>query len=200
MLRSSERLYLIKPNSFSIGTIIVFGVPGVGKTTACASYVARHLDVLHTSAGALLKAAKGIDGDALRTEAAQDILANQTLLEAAVTHFRMGREDVDLLIDAHSVIDNDSEMIEVPVNIVRTLRPDGLILLEASPELIFSRRRDDLRPRPRRTVEELGLEMAAARTACEKYAVELKLPLEVGTLAPDQNLEMLIDKLIFRTG
>jgi adenylate kinase len=198
MSATSERPYLSKPNSSKIGTIIVFGISGVGKSTACASYIARHPNVLHTSAGALLQEAKGIDSDVLRTEAAQGILQNQTLLVAAVARYRLGREDADILIEAHSIIDNDHELIEVPVDIVRALRPDGLVLLEASPELVFERRQKDLRSRPARTVEELKSQMVVARKACEKYAAELKLPLEVGTVAHDQDLDALIDKLVSR--
>jgi adenylate kinase len=189
---------LNQPNFSSIGTILVFGISGVGKSTACASYIARHPNVLHTSAGALLQEAKGIDGGALRTEAARDILQNQTLLAGAVARYRSGREHADILIDAHSIIDNDHELIEVPVDIVRALGSDGLILLEASPEVVFERRRRDLRSRPARTVEELKFQMAVARKACEKYAAELQLPLEAGTVTHDQDLDALIDRLVSR--
>jgi adenylate kinase len=153
---------------------------------------------LHTSAGALLQEAKGGDADVLRTEAAQRILQNQTLLVTAIARYRLGREDADILIDAHSIIDNGHELIEVPVDIVRALRPDGLVLLDGSPELVFERRQKDLRSRPARTVEELRFQMIFARKACEKYAAELKLPLEVGTVAHDQDLDALIDRLVSR--
>jgi adenylate kinase len=188
------------PNCFKLGTIIVFGISGVGKSTACASYVARHPNVLHTSAGALLQEARGIDSGALRTEAARSVIENQALLVAAFTRFRLGRETADILIDAHSVIDNDRELVEVPVEIVQALNPSGLILLEASPEVILERRQRGLRARPARSVEELKTEMAASRTACEKYAADLNLPLEIGILANEQDLDTLIDRVVSREG
>ncbi|MGO4511577.1 ATP-binding protein [Bradyrhizobium sp. 2TAF36] len=187
-----------KPNSSKIGTVIVFGISGVGKSTACASYIARHPTVLHTSAGALLQEVKRTASALLRTEDAQGILQNQTLLGTALARFRLDREDADILIDAHSVIDNDHELIEVPVDVVRALKPNGLILLEASPELVFERRQKDARSRPSRTVEELQFQMTIARTACEKYAGELNLPLEVGTVSRDRDLDALIIRMASR--
>jgi adenylate kinase len=103
---------LNNPNSFRFGTVVVFGISGVGKSTACASYVLRHPTVLHTSAGALLQEAKNIESSALRIQDPQTILQNQNLLGDALTRFRLGREGADLLIDAHSVIDNDHELVE----------------------------------------------------------------------------------------
>ncbi|WP_158644828.1 ATP-binding protein [Bradyrhizobium daqingense] len=181
-----------------IGTVLVFGISGVGKSTACASYVARHPSVLHTSAGALLQAAKNIDSAILRTDVAGNVLQNQNLLGEALRHFRLGRETSDVLIDAHSVIDNDHELIEVPVDAVRAMSPDGLVLLEAPPELVMERRRKDTRLRPSRTAEELQFQTGVARRVCESYASELALPLEIGTVMHDGDLEVLIQRMISR--
>ncbi|WLB11289.1 ATP-binding protein [Bradyrhizobium elkanii] len=181
-----------------IGIVLVFGISGVGKSTACASYVARHPSVLHTSAGALLQAAKNIDSAILRTDVAGNILQNQNLLGEALKHFRWGRETSDVLIDAHSVIDNDHELIEVPTDAVRAMSPNGLVLLEAPPELVAERRRKDARLRPSRTPEELQFQTGVARRVCESYASELGLPLEIGTAMHDDDLEMLIQRMISR--
>ncbi|WP_219683946.1 ATP-binding protein [Bradyrhizobium canariense] len=186
-----------KPTS-SIGIVLVFGLSGVGKSTACASYVARHPSVLHTSAGALLQAAKNIDSAILRTDVAGNILQNQNLLGEALKRFRLGRETSDVLIDAHSVIDNDHELIEVPIDAVRAMSPNGLVLLEAPPELVAERRRKDARLRPFRTVEELRFQTGIARRVCESYASELGLPLEIGTATHNGDLEVLIQRMMSR--
>lgn len=186
-----------KPGS-KIGVVLVFGISGVGKSTACASYVARHPSVLHTSAGALLQAAKNIDSALLRTDVAGNIAQNQNLLGEALRRFRLGRETSDILIDAHSVIDNDHELVEVPVDAVRAMNPNGLVLLEAPPELVIERRRSDVRLRPSRTAEELQFQMGVARRVCESYAGELSLPLEIGTAMNDGDLEALIERMISR--
>lgn len=192
-----ERPSLNKPGS-KIGVVLVFGISGVGKSTACASYVARHPSVLHTSAGALLQAAKNIDSALLRTDVAGNIAQNQNLLGEALRRFRLGRETSDILIDAHSVIDNDHELVEVPVDAVRAMNPNGLVLLEAPPELVIERRRNDVRLRPSRTAEELQFQIGVARRVCESYAGELSLPLEIGTAMNDGDLEALIERMISR--
>lgn len=186
-----------KPGS-KIGVVLVFGISGVGKSTACASYVARHPSVLHTSAGALLQAAKNIDSALLRTDVAGNIAQNQNLLGEALRRFKLGRETSDILIDAHSVIDNDHELVEVPVDAVRAMNPNGLVLLEAPPELVIERRRNDVRLRPSRTAEELQFQIGVARRVCESYADELSLPLEIGTAMNDGDLEALIERMISR--
>ena len=187
-----------KPNSSKIGVVLVFGISGVGKSTACASYIARHPLVLHTSAGALLQAAKNIDSALLRTDVSRDILQNQNLLGEALKRFRLGRETSDILIDAHSIIDNDQELVEVPIDVVRAMNPNGLVLLEAPAALVIERRRKDARLRPSRTAEELQFQMGVARRVCERYASELGLPLEIGAAMRDGDLDALIESMMSR--
>lgn len=184
--------------SGKIGVVLVFGISGVGKSTACASYVSRHPSVLHTSAGKLLQAAKNIDSALLRTDVAGNILQNQHLIGEALKRYRLGRETSDILIDAHSVIDNDHELIKIPVDVVRSMEPKGLVLLEAPPELIIERRKNDRRFRPSRTAEELKIQMEVARTVCESYANELGVPLEIGTTSHGGDLEALIERIVAR--
>ncbi|MGY4282030.1 adenylate kinase [Bradyrhizobium sp. LM2.7] len=145
-----------------------------------------------------MQAAKNIDSAILRTDVAGNILQNQNLLGEALKHFRLGRETSDVLIDAHSVIDNDHELIEVPIDAVRAMSPSGLVLLEAPPELVAERRRKDARLRPSRTAEELQFQTGVARRVCESYASELGLPLEIGTAMHDGDLEVLIQRMISR--
>lgn len=198
MSASSERPHLNRPNSSSFGTVVVFGISGVGKSTACVSYVSRHPTVLHTSAGALLQEAKRTESSLLRIQDPQSILRNQNLLCAALARFRLGREDADILIDAHSIIDNGHELVEIPVDTVRAINPSGLILLEAPAELVFERRQKDSRSRPLRSVEELQLQMNIAREVCRNYGRELSLPLEIGAVSHEQDLDTLINRMVCR--
>lgn len=193
----SEHLSLNKQSFSKFGTVLVFGISGVGKSTACKSYVARHPAVLLTSAGALLQDAIAIDSASLRTEPADQILLNQKLLGSALARFRLGRESADLLVEAHSVIDNNQELVEVPTDTVRAMRPDGMILLETDPAAVKKQRENDKRVRPVRSFDELNTHMRMARRACEKYATELGIPLEIGTVTHDvTGLDALIERIV----
>lgn len=162
----------------------MFGISGVGKTSACRDYTSRHPGVLFVSASTLLKAAKHASGEALRTAPAPEIVDNQTLLSAALDAFRRGREHLPVLIDAHGIIDNDRELVRIPVEAIRGLKPDRLILLESPAESIVARRKNDFRARPKRNMNEIAVELAAERAAVTDYAAALKLPLYTAQVLP----------------
>jgi adenylate kinase len=174
-------------------TILVFGISGVGKTTSCRLLVQRHSTYLYMSASELLRDATALDTGQLRTSAAGRILQNQSLLGAALRARREGHWDRPVLIDAHSVIDNDLELVVIPVGVIASLEPDGLILLEASPKTIAMRRAQDGSRRPQRSIEDLAIESEVAREAVVTYSRELHLPLEIGFVDEGFRLEGLVD-------
>lgn len=173
--------------------VLVFGVSGVGKTHACADYSARHPNTLFVSASSLLKAATAASGEALRTASAAQIRRNQARLADALAAYRAGRETMPILIDAHGVIDNDSEFVRIPLSAIRSLAPDQLILLEAEPALVAERRAADTRSRPHRPIEAIVREIAAERAAVKSYARALDLNLAIGDVGPGFRLDTLLE-------
>lgn len=173
--------------------VLVFGVSGVGKTYACADYSARHPDTLFVSASSLLKTATADSDEALRTASPDKIRNNQALLAGALAAFRAGREALPILIDAHGVIDNDSEFVRIPLSAVRSLSPDRLILLEAAPALVAQRRAADVRLRPQRPIEAIIREIAAEREAVKSYAHALDLDLAIAEVVPGFRLDPLLE-------
>lgn len=157
--------------------ILVFGISGVGKTTVCSDFAARHPEYLHYRASALLSAAKSESTERLRTSSAADIRSNQALLGEKLDSLRNGQLQRPVIVECHAIIDNDIELVEVPVSIVQALRPDGLILLEANAETVCARRVSDDRGRPMRTAEEIDRELIMERKAVSAFAVALDLPL-----------------------
>lgn len=158
--------------------LLVFGVSGVGKTSACQAFVARHPEFLYFRASQLLSEALAATPDELRTASAERIEANQELLGHGLAARRAPQLQRPVLVDVHGVIDNDRELVQVPVRTVQSLAPDGLILLENTPDVVAARRRHDPRPRPERTLEQLAQELAAERAAVEQYARALNVPWE----------------------
>ena len=163
----------------TIGPILVFGVSGVGKTSACEAFVSRNPDVLFVSASSLLSAAKRSTPEVLRTASAADIAANQDALAGALAEFRRGRGHRPVLVDAHGVIDNDVGYVRVPLSVIEGLRPEKLVLIEAPAPVVAERRARASRRRPARTVEQIRAEIDAERSAVQHYATELNLNLNI---------------------
>jgi adenylate kinase len=178
---------------------LVFGVSGVGKTHACADYAARHPGTLFVSASSLLKAATTASGEALRTASAPVIRHNQTRLANALAGYRAGREDLPILIDAHGVIDNDEELVRIPLTAIQSLAPDILILLEAPPERVEAHRASDARPRPLRSIEAISREIEAERAAVSDYAIALGLDLLVAEVKSGFRLDDLLKDRLSRS-
>jgi adenylate kinase len=183
-----------------IGRIIVFGISGVGKTTACRSFVTRHPGVLYISAGELLREATRLPVEMLRLAEPKEIIRNQLLIGAALDHRLAGRRDADVIIDAHSIIDNDREIVDVPTDAIRSLKPSGLILLEASPEEIVRRRLTDGLRRPKRSLTEVVSQMTIARKNVLGYADQLEVPLEIATVIDGYELDGAVEVVVRRAG
>lgn len=175
---------------------LVFGVSGVGKTSACSAFTQRHPNWLFVSASTLLKAAKGATGERLRTADSQSIVDNQLVLADAVRQFRSGRVERPMLLDAHAVIDNDRELVRVPVEVIRALQPSLFVLLEAPAQVVLERRLADTRQRPVRDVASIERELAAERSAVADYSVDVGVELLKANVTSDFVLESVFKEII----
>ena len=176
--------------------ILVFGVSGVGKTLSCQDYVARHPEWLHLRASTLLSEATGKTAEALRKSSDQAIRDNQRLLSEALDRARTGREASPVLIDGHAVIDNDVDLVPVPLEAVAALRADGFILLEVPVETLAARRADANRTRPLRSYAGLAREVRMERETVRSYAALLDIPLASAQANDNFQLDALIDTLV----
>jgi adenylate kinase len=168
---------------------LVFGISGVGKSTACKAFVTKHPNFRYLSASTLLSEASDQSPEALRTSSNDIIQQNQNLLVAAFGKFRQLSPDVDVILDAHAVIDNDQGLFRVPLSVIRQLEPDALILLEAPADAIHIRRRMGDRSRPIREVAQIEVERAQERSAVTQYARELRIPLEIDQVGENYELD-----------
>jgi adenylate kinase len=159
---------------------LVFGISGVGKTTACKQYLRAHPQFIYVRASAVLSAARAKSADALRTVDAQEFVANQELIVRHLMAVRHDNPDSPILADVHAIIDNDEELLRVPLDIVRSMRANAFVLLEAPSETVLLRRDSLIRSRSRRTKSEIEFEMTIERETVLSYAKALDLPLEIG--------------------
>lgn len=164
-----------------IDKIIIFGVSGVGKTTICRSFVAAHKEFQYIRVGELLQNITGLSSEQMRVSTADEIWRNQALIGAALDAYIERSSSRPILVDAHAVIDNDRQLVPVPTSVVQSLRPTGLVLVEADAEEIVRRRRYDDKWRPRRSSTEILQLLAETRNVVQQYAAELMLPLEISS-------------------
>lgn len=157
----------------------LFGLSGVGKTRYAQDVVARVPRVLHLQASELLRRASGLCDEELRTAQRDRLVANQDALASALEEARSGQRDRPVLIDAHSVIDNDVELVDVPFQAIRPLGIDAFVFLRADPGLIVVRRSRSDRHRPYRSADTLAEHQHRALDACMVYATRSGAPLTI---------------------
>ncbi len=166
-------------------TIVVTGVPGVGKTTvlnkllemlksegieAVVSNFGDYMFKVASEKG-LVKHRDEIRRLPLQTQLELQRWAAQAIVKDAAE--KLGEKGV-LIVDTHSVIKTPSGYWPgLPRHVIEELRPDSIVVIEADPELIIARRQRD-KSRYREDmggVEELRELMSMARTAAMASAV-----------------------------
>lgn len=156
---------------------ILFGLSGVGKTTMGRAVIERNAGVSHVSASDLLKAAHSQTGEELRTAKRDRLVANQGALADALRAWPFPVGTNHVLLDAHSVIDNDRVLVDIPISAIAPLSPNRLIFISDDPAAIAGRRRSDTRQRPIRTPEELDSHQNRSWAVCQGFSEAMRVPL-----------------------
>lgn len=154
----------------SARTSIVFGLSGVGKTTACLHYLETSPACQYISVSAVLR---DISGDAKIWSLPRKEMQIRLASEVAARF----RPDCERLIDAHSLIETDEDSYEVPVDAIRLMEPTTLVFLQQAPNEIYRRRKSDRRTRLTAEVAELAILQERARDIVEGYSKELGISL-----------------------
>ena len=143
----------IKRNPFK--TIIVTGVPGVGKTTVLKEFEKKALEknirlLIVNFGDYMLKAAKNerlaenrdeIRHLPQRTQLRLQGLAAREIIKDALK--TLGEGDL-LVVDTHSIVKTSSGYWPgLPEHVVRELNPDSIVLIEAQAEEILARQAKD---------------------------------------------------------
>lgn len=114
--------------------IFVGGVHGVGKTTLCKS-LSLGFHIEHHSASGLISKLKQVHFTSKLTD---NIEGNQDALIVAVGEFL--NYDKYYLIDGHfCLINQDGNVIKIPLSIYTEMAPKAIILLQDNPEDIHRR-------------------------------------------------------------
>lgn len=161
--------------------IFVAGVHGVGKTYV-ASQLPATVGLMHASASKLIaeeRARPNWDAD----KRVIDVNANQIALAAAVK--RHNDAGTRLLLDGHFVLLNArGEFSRLDAGVFRSLNLNGVVLLEADPNIIAIR----IRTRDGRetNIDSIVEFITAERAQAQKVCCELGIPLRIlGAPNPD---------------
>ncbi|WP_179041993.1 ATP-binding protein [Sphingobium lactosutens] len=157
--------------------IAILGLSGSGKSYLGRSIVRARPEYLRLSAGGLLRRSLRTTGEKLRTAKSDDVRENQTELAGALAEARAGQWKRPVLLEAHSFIDNDRELVDVPAEVMASLELAGIILVDVPAEQIAARRSTDTRKRPQRSLAELKHQCARSKSLANGYAFDLGIPL-----------------------
>ena len=155
----------------------VFGISGVGKSTLIAEARKIAPDSLHLQASALIK--RGLDDPEINSEARRrrpggQIRSNQDILLESFWRTVRAQPHRLVVFDGHLVIDTDREVVEIPLEVIASLRPSLMAHVEDDAEKIAARRFQDRdRVRPMRSEEILEKHQRLSRRLCEAYASAL---------------------------
>jgi len=161
-----------------IRRIALLGLSGVGKSTLIAN-LNNSIPVFHLQASSLIKAEQAFRAE--RQASSEElrlgpVIDNQKLLIDAF-HREAAAATAPIVFDAHSIIDGNDGILEIPSDVFASLGLDAICFLTADPKVIAERRHRDLsRMRPQRDAETLAQHQAIARRAAERIANDIRRP------------------------
>jgi len=174
----------------------VFGISGVGKTTLIRQYLSIRPNILSISAGRILQDRSGRSGEDLRRGAANSVQDTQAGLIEGFAEFRAANQGYGVIFDGHTVIDSDSGIVDVPLDIIIGLNLSAFVYIRDASESIARRRAaDTARQRPERTSEILALHQDRAQALARDYAAKANSSFEVIQAGDIARFQAVADKL-----
>lgn len=159
--------------------IVIAGLSGVGKSFLIEKAKRDITSIVHFSAGALIKKYFAeMDRDQLRLLNPNAVLQNQyVLIEQFNQELGYLSGPSLILFDAHMIIDSDDRITEIPFDIFFKLTPSQIIFLYEEPNIIIERRKKDaLRIRPTRSIDQIEKQQDLSLAMAEDYACRLSIP------------------------
>ena len=127
----------------------------------------------------------------LRMLETDKIETNQRRLADAFSVFRQAHIGRTILLDAHSVIDANNDLVIVPTEVIERLGLRQIIFVRDKPGVIATRRQRDMsRMRPTRSIAEISIHQNLALDQCQEYAVRLRIPLNLVSAGDAPGLEI----------
>ena len=186
-----------------VGTIIVAGIPGVGKTT-----ILKELETVAQEKNVQLKiinfgnvmnelfkkSGKAIHRDHMRKE---DIAMQSRIQRQAARNIARTPGRSALVVDTHMFVrTTDGIWPGTPQKVLEALDPSMIILIEADPEEIAQRRKEDsTRYRDSGTIDDARADLQWSRYMASVNAVLAGVPIQVVTNRDGQQRQTALDLL-----
>jgi adenylate kinase len=172
--------------------IVVFGISGVGKSSAISNFIQGHPEWAHVQAGKLLQNKMPETAyDDLRLGTDEKILKNQNLLVSAFDEYLKTTSHSKIIFDGHSVIDSGQDFFKVPPSIIKKLYPQKIIFIFSEPEKIVKQReKDPSRSRPIYSLEKTTEFQKISLNHAKAIANELDIPFNQITGDGLSNIEL----------
>jgi adenylate kinase len=157
-------------------TILVCGVPGVGKTTLIRSSIENLPDASFLEArDVIAHAAQSDEATGMfPTSPAHRVARHFQLLVHGFTAERASRGNDVMILESASVVDTEAGWFEAPIHALKTIAPSMLVHVEDDCEKIAERRfRDRAAVRLTRSPIELARYQERSLRACERHAARL---------------------------
>jgi adenylate kinase len=148
----------------------------LARLPLCRAFVAYRPEFIHLTASNLISQSTGKTVEELTTATSDEILRNQIVLSRSLEAEARKLNGSNIILDGLCVIDNGTQLVVLPTEVIALFRPTALILLEAEPEEILRRRAKDHKYRPLRTAAELANQMEVNRATVRRYAHNLEIP------------------------
>jgi adenylate kinase len=169
------------------GTIIVAGIPGVGKTTVLQELEAvrkeKNIDLKIINFGDVMnqlfkKQGKGVHRDHMRR---QDIALQTRIQQQAARKIARMSGVSSLVVDTHMFVRTvDGLWPGTPRRVLEALHPDIIVLIEAGPEEVAKRRISDTsRERESSKLEDVKADLEWSRYMASVNAVLEGVPVQI---------------------
>ena len=163
--------------------IAVFGVSGVGKSTLINSFIELNPSWAHLQAGDLIRTElKNVDRDKLRLKGNEAILKNQYLMIDAFWKEVEAKNLSKIIFDGHSIIDTGDGVVEIPVEVIKAIKPTKILFIQVDGEIVLNRRsQDSSRDRPILSKEQIEVQQEYALKQADMYSKALSIPISIIT-------------------
>jgi len=168
--------------------ICLTGVSGVGKGFTATKYCGLKKSVLHLVASDILKDELKVKKEQLRVSEKSKIEDNQEVLVKAF-HKALANKasDVAVIFDCHMIIDNDHELVQIPLQVFRDINISQIIFVYDKPMTIYERRKNDIdRTRPERDESDIENQQDNALDVARNYASQLNVPISIISPCPKE--------------